>query len=213
MKIPLLCLLLAIVTWGCNQSSKKEAQISSRSNLLTKASILDTGKVIAQLHIMETRSRMDLTSEKVDLLSNKLDTLYLTYYFPFCDCQSWVLSDTHARALKENPELDAPDPRGQIEFNADKTYYIEEANSEVEFDGRAAVSGTTVRFIGRLYTEKRLPLNGGFVDPNPPPGKVFRYYSYKIIRPYKVYGPERFIEVDSLSHDSLKDPTVLTVKK
>ncbi|MCA6361691.1 MAG: hypothetical protein IM638_01520 [Bacteroidetes bacterium] len=60
--------------------------------------------------------------------------------------------------------------------------------------------------------DKRLPKNGDFTVPNPPKGKVFRYYSYEIIRPYSVWGPEVFSEVDPETGDSLSATTILTVK-
>lgn len=174
---------------------------------------IDTAKIISQLAIKESASRLDLSNEKINDLSDRIDTLELTYYFGFCDCQRWIVSEIHNKALGEHPDLDELDPRGQIEFNLDKHgYYIEAASKDLEIDWRTEINGTTIRFIGREYNDKRLPEDGGFTVPDPPKGKVFRYYSYQILRPYQIWGPHKFIEVDKETGDSIKETTILTVK-
>ena len=173
----------------------------------------DTAQVIAQLAILERAARLDLLTEKQNQLPPKPDTLELTYYFNFCDCQHWVLTDIHKKAQTQHADLDELDARGQVEFNLDEHgYYIEPAASELEIDDRVFVNGTTIRFIGREYPAKRLPENGAFTVPNPPPGKVLRYYSYEILRPYYVWGPAKFEEIDPETGDSLTAPTILMVK-
>lgn len=193
--------------------NKNEQKLAKQYNDLYIIGDIDTAKVISQLAIKESGSRIDLSNEKLENLSDNLDTLELTYYFGFCDCQRWIVSEIHNKALVEHPDLDGFDPRGQIEFNIDKHgYYIEAVNGDLEIDPRTEVNGTTVRFIGRAYKDKRLPRNGGFTVPNPPEGKVFRYYSYQILRPYKIWGPEKFIEMDKETGERKTEPTILTVK-
>lgn len=173
---------------------------------------IDTIKVIAQLNIKESVSRLNLVEETIKHLSDKVDTLELTYYFGFCDCQRWIDYETHEKALKEHPNLDEPDPRGQIQFNLDKYgFYVEPATDELEVDWRTEVNGTTVRFIGREYDEKRLPEGNPFTVPDPPKGRVFRYYSYQVLKPYHVWGPNKFIEVDEETGDTIMEPTILRV--
>ncbi|MCU0449711.1 MAG: hypothetical protein MUC97_07665 [Bernardetiaceae bacterium] len=172
---------------------------------------IDTTKVISQLAIKESGS--DLSNEKIDNLADNLDTLELTCYFGFCDCQRWLISEIHNRALTENADLDELDLRGQTEFNLVKHgYYIEAANKELEIDWRSEVNWTTICFIGREYIDKRLPKDGEFTVPDPPKGKVFRYYSYQILRPYQIWGPHKLTEIDKETGDSIKEPTILTVK-
>lgn len=174
---------------------------------------IDTAKIISQLAIKESASRLDLLNEQVDNLPVRVDTLELTYYFGFCDCQRWIVSEIYKQALGGDSNLDELDPRGHIEFNLDKHgYYIEAVNKELEIDWRTEVNGTTIRFIGREYLDKRLPKDGGFTIPDPPVGKVFRYYSYQILRPYQVWGPDKFIELDKETGDSVKEKIILTVK-
>jgi hypothetical protein len=174
---------------------------------------IDTNKVIAQLGIIESNARLDLANEKIHHLSDKLDTLEFTYYFGFCDCQRWIVSEIHDQAATENPDLDELDPRGQVEFDLDEHgYYIEPASKDLEMNSRIEVNGTRVRLIGREYIDKKLPESGGFTVPNPPKGKVFRYYSFQIIRPYDIWGPPKFESVNSETGDTITEPTILTVR-
>ena len=201
---------------SCQNVENKNGQKQTDTNeeLLIFGDI-DTANVISQLDIKESASFMDFSSEKIHNLSDYMDTLELIYYFGFCDCQSWIVSEIHSRALSEHQNLDEHDPRGQVEFNLDKHgYYIEAANKEIKIDWRTGVNGsrTTIRFIGREYKDRRLPEDGEFTVPDPPKGRVFRYYSYEILRPYKIWGPHKLTENDKERGDSTKEPTILTVK-
>jgi hypothetical protein len=187
--------------------------IENRNEELLIVGAIDTVNVISQLEIKEITSLMGLSNEKIDNLSDHIDTLELTYYFGFCDCQRWIVSKIHKRALSEQSNLDELDPRGQVEFDiGTHGYYIEAAHKELKIDWRTEVNGTTIRFIGREYKNNRLPKDGEFTVPDPPKGKVFRYYSYEILHPYKVWGPHKLIEIDKETRDSIKEPTILTVK-
>lgn len=209
MKFPTLIFSLLLFIFSCSLTNKNSRQANEKiSN-----NILDTNKAIAELNIREKLAELDSINEKISLLSEHIDTLELTYYFGFCDCQRWVISSIHDQALLKHTDLDELDPRGQIEFNLDKHgYYIEPASKELELNWRIQINGTKVRFIGREYLSKGLPKDEKFTVPNPPPGKVFRYYSYEIIRPYKIWGPEVFLEIDKESGDSLKETSIILVK-
>jgi len=199
-------LLIVSIVVSCRMQGPKNQQATTYINKL------DTNKAIAELHIRESFFQLDSIHEKIGILSERIDTLELTYYFGFCDCQRWIVSNIHDRVLTEHKDLDKLDPRGQIEFNLDKHgYYIESATKELELDWRIHVNGTKVKFIGREYMGKGLPKDGGFTVPNPPHGKVFRYYSYEIIKPYKAWGPPIFT-IDKKTGDTLDEPTILTVK-
>jgi hypothetical protein len=205
---------LSIMLLGC-PNDEPENQIAKLtgddSNLVVEG--FDTSAAISRLSITEKFSRFDLSEESIHNLSDDLDTLELTYYFGFCDCQRWIIDSIHNKAKTTDEKLDDLDPRGQVEFDLNKHgYYIEPASKDLEIDWRTEVNGTTIRFIGREYKGLRLPENGGFTVPDPPPGKVFRYYSYEIIKPYFIWGPRKFIEIDSVSGDSITEPTILNVK-
>lgn len=173
----------------------------------------DTAQVLSDLEIIENAARFDLIDEELKHLSSQIDTIDLTYFFGFCDCQRWIRSDIYNNALNNGMRPDKNDSRGQVAFNIDKHgYYIEAASDDLTINWRAEVNGTRIRLIGREYTVKRLPENGGFTVPDPPKGKVFRYYSYEILRPYKVWGPHKIIETNPTTRDSTTEPTVLHVK-
>lgn len=203
---------LTLLSCQTAENKGEQKHLSQNDEMLIIGDV-DTTKIISQLAIKESGSRLDLSNEKIDNLADNLDTLELTYYFGFCDCQRWIISEIYNRALTENADLEELDPRGQTEFNIAKHgYYIEPANKELEIDWRTEVNGTTIRFIGREYMDKRLPKDGGFAVPDPPIGKVFRYYSYQILRPYQIWGPHKLTEIDKKTGDSIKEPTVLNVK-
>jgi hypothetical protein len=207
---PINCITLIVVlaAFSC-QTAENKTPATSRMLV----GDFDTAKVISQLAIKERVSRLDLVDKDIMPPQMPIDTLELTYYFAFCDCQRWILADIHNKAKTQNDNVDELDARGQLQFNLDEHgYYIEAADSSLELDWRVGVNGTTVRFIGKEYMDKRLPKNGDFTVPNPPKGKVFRYYSYEIIRPYSVWGPEVFSEVDPETGDSLTETSVLIVK-
>jgi hypothetical protein len=168
----------------------------------------DTTALLSQIHITESQSDLSLENEIISGLPEKTDTIELTYYFSFNDCQRWILSSKYIKAFQKSLQMENYDPRGQIEFNTDSlAYYIENASEKLKLDERVFVNGNTIRFIGRNYLFKRLPDGDEFTVPNPPKGKVFRYYSYEILHPYKVWGPQ---VLDTSLNE--KAPTVLTVK-
>jgi hypothetical protein len=207
---PINCITLIVVlaAFSCQTAENKTP---AKSRMLVGD--FDTAKVIVQLAIKESAARLDLLLEKRNMLPEQTDILELTYYFAFCDCQHWILADIHNKAKTQNTNLDVLDARGQVQFNLDEHgYYIEPAAKDLEIDERVFVNGTTIRFIGREYPAKRLPENGAFTVPNPPKGKVFRYYSYEILHPYYVWGPAKFEEIDAKTGDSVSATTILTVK-
>lgn len=214
MNLNYISLLFVLLISACQSSESNRKNEHEKVQLPNRlVGKFDTASIISALGIKERASRLDLLSENIIPANKKLDTLELTYYFSFCDCQEWIPATIHKKMLAQHKDLDKLDPRGQIKFNLDEDgYYIEEADSSLEIDYRTGVNGTTIRFIGKEYMGKRLPKNKGFTVPNPPVGRVFRYYSYEIIRPYFIWGPEVFTEIDPETGDSLTEPSILTVK-
>lgn len=154
---------LSIMLLGCpiDEPENQIAKLTGDdSNLVVEG--FDTSAAISRLSITEKFSRFDLSEESILNLSDDLDTLELTYYFGFCDCQRWIIDSIHSKAKSTDEKLDDLDPRGQVEFDLNKHgYYIEPASKDLEIDWRAEVNGTTIRFIGREYNDFRLPENGG----------------------------------------------------
>jgi hypothetical protein len=199
--------------FSCNTETPKYAEdevVEETIKDIILEEPFDTLEVISNMEIVESFSQIASKNETIEGLKTEIDTLELTYYFGFCDCQSWVISEIHDRANNEHSNLDDLDPRGQVQFNLDQHgFYLEPASNELEMDWRTQVNGTHIRVIGREYEEKGLA--GAFTVPDPPKGRVFRYYSYEIIRPYYVWGPECVYETTPEGED-LSGPTILTVK-
>jgi hypothetical protein len=173
---------------------------------------IDTLQIIKALNITEHQIAKELMSEMLDSLSTKLDTMELVYHFAFCDCQRWIERNIYEKVNEKEKNVDKLDARGQIEFNLERHgYYIEPAQESLELPDCIHVNGTKIRLIGRLYKNLRLPESGQFTVPNPPLGKVFRYYGYEILRPYKVWG--NHVEVYNFENKQIYSvPSILTVK-
>ena len=109
----------------------------------------------------------------------------------FCEWRT-LYKHSFQKAKKNGENLSGEDFRGAIEFSDTHSYYIEAAKGAIRIPNDIEVNGNTVRFVGRLYSYNCLPNDGEFTDPFPPRGKVFRYYEYEVIRPFKIraiYNP------------------------
>lgn len=100
-----------------------------------------------------------------------MDTFLLTYHM--CDCPDWELN------IPEDPARPA-----------DNDYYIEAADSSLEFPWEFYVSGNKMWVYGRVLAINTLPQGGEFTVPNPPKWKVIRYYGFEVVRPYWIWGPK-----------------------
>lgn len=128
---------------------------------------LDTSRILAMLELTETliprRPVMD-----------SLDTLELEYKAYACDCPDWVVSE-----VAELPSADTAVMHG--------SYYIESGSTRLS--DHFFVAGNRIRFFGKLRSTNDLPRHKRFQGPHPPPGKVFTYYGFEVLRPTRVRGP------------------------
>lgn len=115
-------------------------------------------------------------------LKNELDTLELIYIQYACDCPQWVI-------LKEYERITASYPYDQIELNK-YSFYIEPAVSEIKIPDDVFLAKNKIRLIGKEYVSNGYPKDPDFMDPNPPKGRVFRYYSYEILKPFRTVYSE-----------------------
>ncbi|HPB02382.1 MAG TPA: hypothetical protein PLZ67_05455 [Bacteroidales bacterium] len=143
-------------------------------------------------------------------LQNRIDTIELMYILFACDCPHWVVASEYNRVDSLNYGNKKIPSDNYFEFNnATYSYYIEPACKELMLPDYVFVNGNIIRFSGRSYIKSGYPADSDFMDPNPPKGKVFRYYGYEILKPYKVWGPKaQNGEID----DSVGASTILTVK-
>lgn len=127
---------------------------------------MDTVKVIRDANIVESYSEIP------DSLKGKLDTMTLAYIAFACDCPNYV-------------KLSSKDSIGQYK----EAYYIQPVSKELIIPEVLRYDRNEFELIGILSKEYGLPTYFGFMDPDPPPGPIFTYWSYSVIRPYKFYGP------------------------
>ena len=141
----------------------------------------DTMKVLAMMNIADSVNEVEkYLNEKpfseyakdVEALYPEIDTIDLIDMRFACDCPNWRYADS----LKEN-------------YSGSKDFYLEPADEKLKLNDYL-YPGQRIQFIGREYHGNGYPQNPQFEDPHPPMGRVFRYYAYKIYKPFKVYGPE-----------------------
>ncbi|MEO5643491.1 MAG: hypothetical protein ABIQ40_03505 [Bacteroidia bacterium] len=120
----------------------------------------------------------------------KIDTIDMRDLRWACDCPNWRYADSTRQ-----------------DFSGGNDFYIEPADETLRLPEH--LMNPRVQFIGREYPGPGYPKNPEFMDPNPPKGRVFRYYAYKIYKPFTVYGPEENTEVD----EGIYPLTELTIKK
>lgn len=183
--IPLL--LLALIACGPLTESR-----SPETPYLTIP--FDTASVIASMNIVESLNRLDLIDKEWKHKSSKLgklDTLDLMYISYACDCPNWVIPSEYEYAESLN--------KGTL-YSLYEGFYLEPAHQSVAYCdnskiiGNLHLTGNIIRFIGKKYLEDGYPQNAHFIDPDPPKGKVFRYYAFEIQRPFVVWGPPVLIE-------------------
>lgn len=148
---------------------------------------IDTTLVIDKLNISEVKSTL------IDV-SMEVDTIILEYKAYACDCPDWNTNLEDTGTFLENH------------------YYIDAATSNIELPWQVGVAGNKVKFIGKENEELGYPTNKKFQDPSPPKGKVFKYFSYELIKPYKVWAARKFDQIDPISGDSNFAPIKLEVR-
>lgn len=170
---------------------------------------IDTLEAIKALDIPEQMFRSDLVLEQRNGLEVKLDTLELRQMVYGCDCEDWIdyvsFYQAFPQLAKEKDKWTSPTQLKPF------SYYIEPASPDLTLRWELCMTDNIIRFIGRKYKDPGYPENPGFIDPDPPKGNVFRYYGYEVQKPYNLWGPTYFWEIDSISGDSLFPSRVLTV--
>lgn len=190
-------LLVILLLISCHNRDNVSCDTNSKN-----AQPFDSAQAIAKLHIKESVDKLELLSNDfISGLNFRVDTLELMYAAFACDCQQWVDPIAYQSA-DSNTTFD------QQKYS----WYIEAAHPELALDWHVFVSGNIIRFIGKQYVDIGYPERFEFIDPNPPKGKVFRYYKYEIVKPYKLWGPDVFVECQTETGDSLFVPIKLLVK-
>lgn len=182
----------------------------------------DTLEVLSKLHLTDSLS---LFNQLVPVETKAMyapDTFVMRY--SFCACGTYPMWLNHLYStdssykfafikryydLLEPMGLVAPEDSNRAEFSA--RYYLEPASKELSLPWRQVKDGNRVKVIGQLYKTPQMPdPTEGYMG-NPPVAIKLVYYSYEMLRPYEVWGPDRYVEFDSLEMDSIFSSTHLII--
>lgn len=142
----------------------------------------ETGEFISEdIDTIALVASLNIIEEKIDFdsLYDNLDTIIVGYQSFACDCPQW-----------------------ELEKSGDY-FYIEPSTINLETPWQIEVKGNKVKLIGKEYKGLGYPNNAKFIDGNPPKGKVFKYFGYEILKPYKVWAGRRFDHINPISEDSI----------
>ncbi|MEO1435620.1 MAG: hypothetical protein AAFV80_08805 [Bacteroidota bacterium] len=138
--------------------------------------------------------------EDLNHLKPDLDTLVLSFGAFACSCPQWVDNnwvvnrfDPLVKGFYDQfPDRDTASLDGERDYVDPyyDAYFLEQADPEVSIPDRISIPGNQFLFIGRIYKKRGHPRDYQPFGPPLPEGRVFRFYSYEILKPYQVYGPE-----------------------
>ena len=176
--IPFLIVLIFIIPAFYFSYQKKvdpNAYVSYTALLIIP---FDTAKVLTMMNIVDSVNEFEkYRGEKNGALFPKVGTLDLIWRGPITDCPEWRYADSTG----EN-------------YPIGKDFYIEPANEKLNLPDH--VMRTRIQFIGREYGGISFPKDFAPYTSSPHAGRVFKYYAYKIYKPFKVYGPNLNTEID-----------------
>jgi hypothetical protein len=177
--------LCSIILCSCinNRETANNKKLKRNSN------IYDT---IEQKTLIVAKSKMPCTgfifSDTTVGLNLEIDTLELIDMRFACDCPNWFDSLNYSKNNLDNSNID------RIDFNSklfkEQCYYLEPAENSINISSISFLPRTRIKLIGRKYYKQKLPIGNLLQDPNPIIGKVFRYYGFEIMKPFKVYSNE-----------------------
>jgi len=195
--LPLLLIFTAYIYGGC---AVEERSNYSKQNLLIPP--LDTVAIIEEMSLKYSDTDLDLlSSDRLTALDTTVVNFELVYTSFACDCPRWSRTKI---AYSEN--------HTRIENASISYYYLEPAHPDLEFPDELVVGGNKFRITAREYVHPRHPNNAAFTDPDPPVGRVLRYYSWQVEKPFKIWGPRVFLGVDDETRDSLGTHAQLIVR-
>ncbi|MFM2385471.1 MAG: hypothetical protein RL660_228 [Bacteroidota bacterium] len=200
-------IIMCIVT-SCSYSAKNQHDIKSSKGRQAK---IDT---TSQKELVLAKSKMNCSlliyTDTNSDLSIDIDTLELIDLRFACDCASWFDSASYAKETHSSSRLTHLDYNTKV-FRK-HVYYLEAASKELDLSSLLLKAHTKVVFYGRKYNKETLPNDNQLQDPNPPAGKVFRYYGYEIIRPFRVYAKQSFSDSTIVESEVDHEVQMLTIE-
>jgi hypothetical protein len=151
---------------------------------------LDTAALISMLQLTDSASvnwAPDTTSGV--LWQERIDAIHVRNMMPACTCPDHAVIDSTRFGVKN--------------------VYLAAANDSIKIPDRMNVAHNTFLLVGSRSTNTYSPPE----TMGPPwPGYCFRYVFYKVIRPYRVWGPRVFdATADTLAGEDPWVPSQLTV--
>jgi hypothetical protein len=170
--IPFLVVLVFILPAFYFSSQKKDDPNEYASVTALLILPFDTAKILEMMDITDSMNEVATYYNELDKsLYPRIDTLDLIWGGPITDCPDWRYADS----TSEN-------------YSITKYFYIEPANDHVKLPDY--VMRTRIQFIGREYGGISFPKGFKGYTSSPHAGRVFKYYAYKIYKPFSVYGPQ-----------------------
>lgn len=163
---------------GCSSISKKESHFIGEDSLGLKvldSCLYDTTLYLNSLNIVE-EVMFEITVDTSGY-HNRIDTFELEYTGYACSCPRWVVADS----LTQNLQFDYYD-----------SYYLQPATKSLVLP-EAIHFGTRIQFIGQVSKEMLYYddwMSGKKSSDDDEPGYELKYYSFKILKPYYVLGPQ-----------------------
>jgi hypothetical protein len=149
---------------------------------------LDTAILLQQLLLIDS-GRTSSSNDLSDGWDPKEDTIVVRYTAYACTCPDHDLEDT-------------------LKFDGIKAFYLEAADGCPSIPWRAQVTGNRFELIGHRSLDRKLPEES--TGP-PEAGYFFQFRSYRILRPYVLWGPEVW-EPPSSGDSGMWTPTLLEVR-
>jgi hypothetical protein len=102
-------------------------------------------------------------------LEDTVRVLELTYVAWACQCANWATEADVDKAQNSNETL------------ADKSIFIESADSSLELPDTLGYTGDLIRFTGQFYKDKGFPKKYPRTEMQVDKAKVFRYTKYQVL--------------------------------
>ena len=122
----------------------------------------------------DTQKPEDKLNEYYPTYTNDLEdtirTLDLTYIAWACQCANWATESDFKKAQEDGDKL------------ADKSIFVEPADSTWELPDTLGYSGDLIRFTGQYYKDKGYPKKYPKTEMQVDKAKVFRYTKYQVLQ-------------------------------
>lgn len=172
--IPFLFVAGAIIPAFYFSYGKKDDPNSYRDLSVKLIIPFDTARVLEMMHIVDSVNEVSKYGGEINgALYPEMDTIDLIWRGPITDSPEWVYADS---------------VNADFETQHKNDFYLEPAAEELKITHLPA-NHTRIQFIGREYGGKSFPKDFEPYGHYAVPGRVFKYYAYKIYKPFSVYGP------------------------